>query len=188
MNYWFFLLPLIAALLGWIIHSIAIHFFFQYLLPQKKKALAKKIGTAAATEFASYKGLEEKVNDPKHFESIRPVIETHIDRFLNEKLKEEMPMISMFIGSKTTDKLKEVFIRELETLFPQVIGQFASNLKSSIDIEDIIIKRLDAVSPETFSLMIKSNLSAELKYVRLLGAVSGFIIGIILVLVTVLTN
>jgi uncharacterized membrane protein YheB (UPF0754 family) len=188
MNYCFFLLPLIAALLGWVIHSIAIHFFFSYVLPRKKKILTGKIGSAAASEFARFKGLEEKINDPSHFENLRPVIEAHIDRFLNEKLKEEMPMISMFIGNKTTDKLKEVFIRELQSLFPEVIGQFAGNLKNSINIEEIVIRRIDSITPTAFGQLIRNNLSAELKYVKLLGAFSGLITGIIVVIVTVLTK
>jgi uncharacterized membrane protein YheB (UPF0754 family) len=188
MNYWLFILPLIAAFLGWVIHSIAIHFFFSRLLPRKKEKLAKSIGRAAASEFVQFTGLEEKINDPKHLESILPVIEKHIDHFLNEKLKEEMPVISMFIGNKTTDKLKEVFMREIQSLFPQVIGAFARNLKSSLNIEEMVIKKINAISSAEFSQLIRNNLSSELKYLRLLGAIAGLIIGLVLFLITALIS
>jgi hypothetical protein len=163
-NYWYLLLPPLAALLGWLIHAIAIHFFFTSILPRKKKILASTIGAIAAREFANFKGLEENINDPRHFQRLLPVIDTHIDRFLNEKLKEEMPMISMFIGSKTTDKLKEVFIRELQSLFPQVIGQLASNLKTSVNMGEIVSKKINDIPSATFSKQAKTTLSAELGY------------------------
>jgi uncharacterized membrane protein YheB (UPF0754 family) len=188
MNYWLFITPIIGALAGWLIHSLAISIVIRRILPRKKQQLANNIGKLAAKEFASFQGLEEKINDPKNLESILPFIENHIDTFLNEKLKKEMPVISMFIGSKTTDKLKEVFMKEIESLFPQVISQFAGNLKSSLDIEGIVRRKIEAISPDELDQLITRNLSAELNWIRLLGAVTGLITGILLVLVAVLND
>lgn len=188
MNYWILLTPVIAAIIGWFLHSIAIRYILRNVLPKKKNQIAAKIGQVAAHEFASYKGLEEKINDPRTLDSVLPVIEAHIDAFLNEKLKKEMPVISMFIGQKTTDKLKEVFMNEIQNLFPQIIGQFATNLKTSIDIEGIIRKRLDSISPEALEQMVTDNLGAELRGLRLLGAFTGFVAGLILVIITLLAG
>jgi hypothetical protein len=49
--------------------------------------------------------------------------------FLRIKLKDEMPMLSMFIGDKTITSLKKFFMQEIEILFPQVMKQFAANLE-----------------------------------------------------------
>jgi uncharacterized membrane protein YheB (UPF0754 family) len=187
-NYWFFLLPIVTAVLGWIIHSLAIYFFINNILPRKKTIIAEKIGEAAAKEFTGFAGLEEKINDPRQLESILPTIESHIDHFLNEKLKQEMPFIGMFIGNKTTDKLKEVFMGEIKSLFPEVIGQFAGNLKASINVKEIITNKINAITAAEFGQLIRSHLSSELKYLRLLGAVQGFMIGIFILLFTVLTS
>lgn len=186
MNYWLFVIPVASGLLGWLIHTIAITIFLRRILPRKQGALAVTVGKAAAKEFSMFSSLEEKINDPKNFEQLAPTIDTHIDTFLNEKLKQEMPYITMFVTNKTTDKLKEIFMRELQEIFPQVIGQFAGSLGSSIDVEKIVTERVNQLS---LPGLVQNKLSSELNYIKLLGAVSGFIIGLVqlLVLLTVLT-
>jgi uncharacterized membrane protein YheB (UPF0754 family) len=186
MNYWLIVIPVISAFVGWLIHVLAIRFFFRRILPRRKAAIATALGKTAAAEFAAFKGLEEKINDPSNLQSIMPVIEKHIDHFLNERLKEEMPMISMFIGSKTTDKLKEVFLKELQLLFPQVISQFAGNLRSSIDVEKLVADRIHAIPPDSLQQTIQQNVPG-LKYLPLLGAFTGLVVGLIQVLIILLS-
>jgi uncharacterized membrane protein YheB (UPF0754 family) len=177
----FIVAPLIAGFVGWLIHILAIRFFFSDILPRRQNKIADALAKAAANEFANFKGIEEKINDPKNLESIMPVIEKLIDHFLNERLKEEMPMISMFIGNKTTDKLKQVFLKELQSLFPQVISQFAGNLRSSIDIEKLVADRINNIPSHTLEQTIRNNVPG-LKYLPLLGAITGFAAGLIMVL------
>ena len=192
MNYWLILIPFISAFTGWFIHSIAISYLFhpyepkkiagisfQGIVPRKKKQIAAKIGQVAAKEFGQFSGIEEKINDPKTLESIMPVIEKHIDTFLNEKLKEEMPVISMFIGNKTTDKLKEVLLKEIQSLFPQVLGKFAENLKTEINIEQIVTQKIIDLSPEELEKNLRTAMREEFRALKIFGAATGFIIGIL---------
>ncbi|HEX6193130.1 MAG TPA: DUF445 domain-containing protein, partial [Chitinophagaceae bacterium] len=139
-------------------------------------------------EFNTIGNLEEKINDPRNLEAVLPVIETHIDRFLNEKLKQEMPMISMFIGSKTTDKLKEVFMKEIQLLFPQVISKFAGNLTANLDIERMIASKINDTTAETLEKMARLHLATEIKAFRLLGIITGFVAGLLALLITVATS
>ena len=150
--------------------------FISYLPPI---ALSKivELGTSdTIKEFSSFGGLEEKINDPRNLENVLPVIETHIDRFLNEKLKQEMPMISMFIGSKTTDKLKEVFMKEIQLLFPQVISKFAGNLTANLDIERMIASKINDTGTKAIEKMAKQHLATEIRTFKLLGVITGFIV------------
>lgn len=62
------------------------------------------------------------------FERIRPTVEKHIDEFLQHKLGREMPMIGMFIGDKTIQQLKLIFMKELEELFPSVMEVYVQGL------------------------------------------------------------
>ena len=187
-NYWLLLSPVVAAIAGWFIHTIVLYALFHKVLPQKNPSLALQLGKLAAKEFGAMGNLEEKINDPKNLENVLPVIETHIDRFLNEKLKQEMPMISMFIGSKTTDKLKEVFMKEIQLLFPQVISKFAGNLTASLDIERMIASKINDTNVATIEKMVKQHLAAEIRAFRMLGAITGFIAGLLALLITVVTS
>lgn len=172
MNYWLLLTPLFSALIGWGIHKIAVSTVLRST--RNRQRLAQKIGKLAADGFSSL-DLEEKIGDPVNFKKLAPMIEVHIDDFLRNKLKEQMPMISMFIGDKTINTMKTVFMQELETLFPQVMKQFASNLKNDPGIEKLITTKLLAISPH----QLKQALSKQLHYAAMLGAVTGFVVGVL---------
>ena len=192
MNSWLILIPLLSAFTGWIAIKIVVKLVFRPLLPQKimgvtwqgilpayKQQLAARIGQIAADEFASFPGIEEKISDPRNMEKIKPLIETHIDDFLRNKLKEQMPMIGMFIGDKTISTLKVVFMQEIESLFPQVMQQFAGQLKSDLNIEQMVVSKIASVSSAQIESLLYKNLGKEFQTAAMIGAVAGLLIGII---------
>src|SRR5687768_1950409 len=198
MNYWLVLIPLLSALLGWITIRLAIKLLFrpyspkkilgfslQGILPAQKMEIARQAGNYVAKQF-SLAGIEQKINDPKNFEAVKPLIETHIDDFLRNKLKEQMPMISMFIGDKTINTLKTIFIQEIETLFPQVMQQFAGNLKTEFNIEQMVSSKIAGISPERIENLFYSNMGKEIRVVSLFGAALGLIIGLLQLLIILL--
>lgn len=124
--------------------------------------------------------IEEKIKNGNLIEKAMPGIEKHIDDFLNVKLQQEIPMLAMFIGNKTTDKVKDVFINQLRELFPQVMGNMLDDLKETLDVEKIIIKKMEEVDIKS---IIASNLSKPINKLQLFGILVGFIIGIINILI-----
>lgn len=201
MNYWLILVPVISAFIGWIINRLAIKMLFhprkpkkifgityQGVLPKRQPEIAEKISQLISREFLSLFDIEEKISNPENLNSVMPVIEVHMDDFLRVKLKNEMPVVSMFIGDKTITTLKTVFMQEIGILFPQVLKQFAGNLKSELDVEKIIIQKLNSFSSEKIEAAIYQNLSKEFRIVEMIGAIAGFIIGLVQVLFFWLTN
>src|SRR5690606_41103541 len=71
-----------------------------------------------------------------------PVVEEHIDEFLRHKLKEKFPMVGMLMGEKTIESLKEIFLKEIESLFPVILNKFAGNLAQEVDIKAMVTERL----------------------------------------------
>ena len=97
-------------------------------------------------------------------------------------------MISMFIGDKTINSLKETFMKEIETLFPQVMKQYAGNLKAELDMEQIVIQKVSAFSSDKLEEVLYQIMSKEFRFVEIIGAIIGFIIGSLQILLTVLTS
>ena len=174
MNYLLLLIPVISALLGWLGSWMAGKIFLHQIIPGRRQQLAEKIGKAVSAEF-SFEDLEKKIVDPDNIKKIMPLVEVHIDDFLRNKLKEKMPMISMFIGNKTIDSLKEVFLKEIEDLFPQVLKQFSGNLQSELDIEAMVTKKITSVRTEE----LEKIFSPALSYFRFAAAITGLIIGLV---------
>jgi uncharacterized membrane protein YheB (UPF0754 family) len=201
MNYWLILIPLLSAFTGWLAIKIALILLFRPLEPRKlmgleiqgvmpkyKHQIAVKLGQIAVTEFSNFGGLEQRISDPANMEKIKPLIETHIDDFLRNKLKEQMPMIGMFIGDKTIDTLKIIFMKEIEALFPQVMQQVAGNLSRDLNIEQMVVSKIDAVSPEKMEALLYKNLANEFRTASLLGAGIGLLLGLIQLTIILLTT
>jgi uncharacterized membrane protein YheB (UPF0754 family) len=201
MNYWLFIIPVISAFIGWVTNWVAIKMLFHPrqprkilgitfhgIFPKRQRQFAEKLGRLVSEEFLSFEDIETKISDPSNLKKIMPMIENHVDDFLKNKLKEQMPFISMFIGSKTINSLKDVFMLEIEALFPQVMKQFASNMKGELDLENIVITKVASFSSDKLEEILYQIMAKEFRFVEIIGAVIGLIIGIAQVLITILTT
>ncbi len=202
MNYWLLIIiPLISAFIGWVTNWVAIKMLFHPrepkkilgitfhgIFPKRQQQFAEKLGKLVSAEFLSFDDIEGKISNPENLKKIMPMIENHIDDFLRNRLGTEMPMISMFIGDKTVTKLKESFMKEIEILFPQVMKQYAANLKDELDLEKIVIKKVSGFSSDKLEEVLYQIMSKEFRFVEIIGAVIGFLIGVMQVLITQLTT
>ncbi len=201
MNYWLILIPLISAFIGWVTNWVAIKMLFHPrepkkilgitfhgIFPKRQQQFAEKLGKLVSAEFLSFDDIEQKISNPENLKKIMPMIENHMDDFLRNRLGKEMPVISMFIGDKTISKLKESFMKEIEVLFPQVMKQYATNLKDELDLEQIVIKKVAGFSSDKLEEVLYQMMSKEFRFVEIIGAVIGFIIGVVQVIITQLTT
>lgn len=183
MNYWLFLIPVVSGFLGWLIYKIAVIYFLKIYWLKKQITVSKSIGNWASNVF-SFSDIEQKISDSSVLDQAMPSIENHIDIFLNEKLQQEIPMLSMFIGTKTTDKIKDIFINQLKQLFPEVMSQMVKKLKEDFNIGEKISEKLTDF--ETQKIII-NKLADQLKILPLSGLIVGVIIGIVnLILICVI--
>ena len=191
-----FLIPIASAFSCWLVIKIFFSILFrphqprsilgfqvQGILPKKQSSIAAKAGKIVAEQFFSLKTIEEKISDPSTLQKIMPLIEEHIDDFLRNKLKKEMPFIGMFVGDKTVGSLKKVFMTELETLFPNIMRSYASNLITDLNIEQLVSQKIANASILEAETSFKKNFSKELRVTELISAAIGLIIGIIVMLV-----
>jgi len=201
MNYWLLIIPVISAFIGWVTNWIAIKMLFHPrepkrilgitfhgIFPKRQQQFAEKLGKLVSAEFLSFTDIEQKISDPENLKKIMPMIEQHVDDFLRTRLSDEMPVISMFIGDKTIGKLKTAFMKEIEMLFPPVMKQYAANLKTELDLEQIVIKKVSGFSSDKLEEILYQIMSKEFRFVEIIGAVIGFIIGAVQVLITILTT
>ncbi len=187
-----FLLPFLSAFIGWFTLWLAIRIVFrprkpimvagfrlQGIFPKRQKLIAQSLGKMVTEEFFSLDAIGQKIADPAGLEKIMPVIEEHIDHFLRVKLAKKMPVVSMFIGDKTINEMKSVFMEELGELFPVIMKNYVNGLKEQINIEDMISEKLGNYPPEKLELIVYQGLSKELRYLWLFGATIGFLIGLV---------
>jgi hypothetical protein len=174
--------PLIAALVGWIFNLILIQYLFKKILPAKLPALGSKAGRYVSDKVFNVDQIASKLLDPQQLEAVKPFIEEHIDHFLNEKLKEKMPAIAMFIGEKTIVMMKAALMEEIDSLLPGLLGKFMGNLSDKINIEKALTAKLNELPDGKITAILNDNLKREKCLFQVFGALSGLVIGIILVI------
>jgi uncharacterized membrane protein YheB (UPF0754 family) len=195
----FFLIPLISAFIGWFTNWVAIKMLFHPkepkrilgitfhgIFPKRQKIFAEKLGKMISAEFLSFEDIAEKIANPQNLKKLMPMIEDHVDKFLRNKLSDEMPFLSLFIGDKTIASLKKIFMQELEILFPQLMKSYAGHLQEELDLEMIVTEKVSAFSSDKLENILYQIMSKEFRFVEILGGVIGFIIGIVQVLITLL--
>lgn len=201
MNLWLLLIPVISAFIGWFTNWIAIKMLFhprepkkilgitfQGIFPKRQKPFAEKLGKLVSNELISFGDIEQKITDPSNLQNIMPLLEKHIDDFLRDKLKDKMPMVSMFLGENTIQQFKDIFVEELSFLFPVMMKNYMGTIKSQLDLEKIVIEKVSQFSTDKFEEILNQIMSREFKFIEVIGAVLGFVIGLVQVALTLLTN
>ena len=189
MNWWLFLTPLIGALAGWLLVSLLLRLLFhpvtprniagiriQGLIPARHLEIAAQAGRFSAS-LLSLKEIEEKITNPENVKKIMPQAEAHIDNFLRVKLVKSMPVVGMFVGDKTINNLKSLFVAELEQLFPEIMKNYIDRLGEDIDIAAIVSSKMAAVPMATLENAFHAMLHKKIRQLKTLGAVLGLLIG-----------
>ena len=201
MNNWLLLIPLISAFIGWFTNWVAIKMLFhpkepkkfmfitfQGVFPKRQRQFAEKLGKLVSTELLSFREIEEKIVNPDNIKKLMPFVESKVDDFLRNKLSDAFPIISIFIGESTINQLKTVFMAELEVIFPEMIAAYMKNLESQLDLEKMVTEKVYGFSSDKMEAILNQIMTKEFKFIEVIGGVLGFIIGILQVLITVLTN
>lgn len=196
----YFLIPLISGFIGYITNWIAIKMLFhprkpvrilgitiQGIFPKRQQQFAEKLGKMVSSEFLSFQDIEEKISSPENLKHILPEIEIHVDRFLQERLAQLFPMISMFIGEKTIQTMKNALLTELEAIFPVVIKKYVGGLQQQLDLEHIVVEKVKTFSSDQLEKLLYGIMSKEFRLVEVLGGVLGFLIGCLQVLIAALS-
>ena len=188
----FWLQPFVAAFTGWFTTWIAIYMLFhprkpvrllgltiQGIFPKRQKQVAEKLGSMVAKELIHFDEIAMQLKDPEELKQLTPTIEKHLDNFLDVKLKEKLPVISVFIGTSTTQKIKEGMLEEIELLLPELISQYTDSLSQKIDIEKMVTEKVTNFSSDKLEEILQSVMKKEFRFIEIIGGVLGFVIGLI---------
>ena len=185
-----FLLPLIAAVIGWATNYIAVRMLFhpreekrilglriQGVFPKRQKALAEKLGQLVARELFSLQDVRKHLQGEEFITHATDTIEAKVDEFLHEKLAEAIPMASMFLGSGMIDTIKRSLVESLSKALPELGEMFVSHLEKNMDVETVVREKVEAFSSDKLEEMLLGIMRREFRFIEGVGAVLGFVIG-----------
>lgn len=187
-----FSLPLISALIGWLTNYIAIKMLFhprrplnlglftvQGILPRRQADIAVQLGRIVATDLLSSEDLVARLTNDNSRAVYRDFVDAEAEKFIVKKLYPSIPLSRVFLRTKTIARLKESLVDELLDKLPDMIARLTEPETGSLDIQQMVEAQVLAFSTDRLEKMLHEILSKEFRFIEVLGAVLGFVIGCI---------
>ena len=191
------LLPILAALVGWITNYLAVKMLFhprkaisigsiqfQGVFPKRQKQLAVKLGTLVAEELLSMKQITDKIRENATSEASMNAIGKRIEKTIREKLVHAFPMLSMFLSDEMVEKVTSLFRSELKDFLAESVEELSHKLEKKLDIKDLVCEKVEGFSSDRVEKLLVNLMKKEFKFIELVGAVLGFLIGCVQLLLT----
>jgi uncharacterized membrane protein YheB (UPF0754 family) len=113
---------------------------------------------------------------------IEPLIEESVGRLIEDKLAgklKQIPMLGAMINSTTIETIKAIAIKEMLNESKWILDRFASDIESKFQIKAIIQEKVEKFELDKLEEIVMSVSKKEFKMIEFIGALLGFLIGII---------
>ena len=188
-------LPLIGALIGWLTNYIAIKMLFhprdevriffisvQGVFPRRQKEFARKLGQIVSEELISVTDLTAHLKEKATSEAILNHIAQRLEEGIASRLPRAFPMLAMFMSGDMAEKVKGFLLEQIGSLNEELIDRLSGQLEEELDIHRIVEEKVAAFSSDKLEEILFSIMRREFKFVEMVGAVLGFLIGVAQVL------
>jgi len=190
-----FLLPVIAALIGWATNFIAIKMLFHPqdpkkilgitflgVFPKRQKQIAEKLGELVANELFSIKDVAQKIEELSTRPEALEEVGKRIEKTIREKLVAAFPMLSMFLSDEMIEKVTKLFQSELEDFLRASAQGLAAKMEDSVDVKSLVEEKVRSFSSNKIEELLLGFMEQEFRFIEKIGAVLGFLIGCIQVI------
>ena len=188
-------LPLIGALIGWFTNYIAIKMLFhprdevriffipiQGVFPKRQKDFARKLGQIVSEELLSVHDITKHLKEKATSEAILQHIAKRLEEGITSRLPRVFPMLAMLVTGDMTAKIKKVLMEQIAGLNEELIEKLSGELEDELDMHRIVEEKVSAFSSDKLEEIVFAIMRKEFKFVELVGAVLGFLIGVAQVL------
>jgi uncharacterized membrane protein YheB (UPF0754 family) len=189
-------LPLVAAAIGWFTNFVAVRMIFrphrpvsllglkiQGLLPKRRREFAASIGATVAEHLLSADDIKRVLTDPAVKARMTEVLEERIDTFFGEKLIAAVPMLAAFMKGPLLDKIKSTLSQEMQDLMESQAVVVGESLDATLDFHAIVEQKILDFDLAQLEQIVLRVARTELRWIEVLGALLGFIVGLVQLLI-----
>ncbi|HPF20231.1 MAG TPA: DUF445 family protein [Syntrophomonas sp.] len=184
---------LISTFIGYVTNVVAVKMLFwprqpinlgfykvQGILPKRQAQIAVSLGELVEKELLSIDDLLVQINTPANQQTIVTKISALVRERLNELLPRIIPgrLIQLII-----DTLDKILSQESAQIVEQLFKSGSEFLTHEIDISKIVEEKVNAFDLQQLEEMIKNISAPELTFIKVLGGVMGFMIGLVQVII-----
>ncbi len=193
-----YLLPILAALIGWITNYLAIKMLFHPhqpkkilgltfhgVFPKRQAQIAQRLGDLVANELFSIKDVAKKMEDLSTQPEAMEEVGKRIEKTIRGKLISAFPMLSMFLSDEMIEKVTNLFKGELEDFIRASAQGLAVKLEETIDVQALVREKVQSFSASKIEELLIGFMQQEFRFIEKIGAVLGFVIGCVQVALVV---
>ncbi len=184
------LIPIIGAFIGWLTNWVAIKMLFyprqpkkilfitfHGIFPKNKTRIATKLGNVVQRDLLSFKDIREKLQDSDSLIKVNEEIAEKVDIALRERL--DSMRIGAVIPEAAITRAHKIIVKEINRNLPNLIDATISKVESKLNIQDIVYNKVQGFSDERLERLLLDITAREFKFIEVIGAVLGFIIGLV---------
>lgn len=189
-EYVLYLLPPIAALIGWLTNFLAVKMLFhpkapisifgfaiQGVFPKRQAQLAAKLGDLVSEELFSVEEVTDRIKEVSTSRETMDLIGRRIEKTIREKLVKSFPMLSMFLSDDMVEKVTKLFKDELRDFIRDSADGVAKKIEKDLDVREMVREKVEAFSSDKLEALLSSLMKKEFRFIEVIGAVIGFLIG-----------
>lgn len=197
LSVWFFYneawtLPVIGVIVGYITNWLAIQMIFrphyekrflfikyQGLFLKRQKEVSKEYSDIVANKILNSKNIIESILFGKTADSIFGLIQKNIVGALNKLEGLARPVMTILVGSQEYEAIRVYIVERLTEAVPVSVRTVEGYMDEAMNLEEMIDSRLRELPPEDFEYILRTAFQEDEIILILVGAVLGFIIGLV---------
>lgn len=188
------LLPLTAALVGWLTNVAAVRLLFrpihpvripwtpwsvQGVFPRRQETIAESIGRLVEEKFLRPQDLLASLDGSFQQEAV-----AELERYVADRLKSSLPsFLPAGVRTAVTTYVVDRVRREAAGAVESVVGRLEERVVSDVRVGRLISERISRLDLADFEESVVRLIGAELRWLEALGAVMGFAIGLVQMLI-----
>lgn len=190
-NYTYFLLPVVGAAIGWVTNYAAIKllfkprepreilgFRFQGLIPKRRKEIARSIALAIEREILSKEDIASMLGNIEWKREVERIVDDVIDHRLGSKRIRAIPLIGL-VSENLAYHIKHLLTKEVLRQVDTKKEELVTRFRDKVDLKEVMISKIDNLDFLSFERLLSDIIARELKHLEYLGALMGFMIGVV---------
>jgi uncharacterized membrane protein YheB (UPF0754 family) len=157
-----------------------VRFTLQGLLPSRRRELAEVVGETIERELLTVEDLTARIKNPDVQEKLRE----HIVVTTALRLEERMPSyLPRTLTEPAVEYITSLLEREIDGVLDESVDTLVNTLYVRMELAQLVEERLNSLDIEELEQLVTELAARELRHIRVVGGVLGFIIGVVQVLV-----
>ena len=150
--------------------------------------MAEKLGKLVAEELFSIQEVTLKLKELATSEESMDLVGKRIEKTIREKLVKSFPMLAMFLTDDMVEKVTNLFKAELQDFLAESAQDIGNKLEKSLYVKELVREKVEAFSSDKLEEILFSIMRKEFRFIEMIGAVLGFLIGCVQVGLTLIAT